>query len=164
VAADNATAAQIVDDPALYPSLADASGLSLAGYTYFPPTLGNPYLGYGTYSYAPRNFGMWAPYGAYSPYGVYGFGAYGYGYGYGGFAPGLSFPGRSILPTLPGSRPTYLPNLPIRIPGTSTGLGSGSVYHMPTPSIGTSRPGVMASPSMPRPAAAGAPVVRGGRH
>ena len=161
VAADNATAAQIVDDPALYPSLADASGLSLAGYTYFPPTLGNPYLSFGTYSYAPRNFGMWAPYGAYSPYN-YGYSPYGYGYGYGGLAPVLGFPGRSILPILPGSRPTSLPTLPIRIPGSSTGLGSGSVYRPPMPSIG-SRPGVMGAPSVARPSG-GAPAVHGGRH
>jgi hypothetical protein len=49
IAADNATASQIVDDPALYPDLSDLSGLALAGYTYFPPTLGGSYMGYGVY-------------------------------------------------------------------------------------------------------------------
>jgi len=166
VAADNATAAQIVDDPALYPTLADASGLSLAGYTYFPPTLGNPYMSYGS-MYAPRNFGIWAPYGAGfgygGMYGGMGYGGYGgYGYGIGGF-PTLSFPGRSAYPGLPGlNRTTGLPPLPIRIPGTTTGAGSG--YHPPAVSFPISRPGVIATPYVPRAAPpVAAPAVHGGR-
>jgi len=159
VAADNATAAQIVDDPALYPNLADASGLSLAGYTYFPPTLGNPYMSYGS-MYAPRNFGIWAPYGAGFGYGGYGYG--GYGYGFGG-APVLTFPGRSAYPGLPGmNRIPRLPALPIRIPGTSTGVGSG--YHPPAVSFPISRPGVIATPPIPRAAPPmSAPAAHGGR-
>jgi hypothetical protein len=166
VAADNATAAQIVDDPALYPSLADASGLSLAGYTYFPPTLGNPYMSYGS-MYAPRNFGVWTPYGT-----GFGYGGMGYGYGYGGYGYGFggspiltfpgTFPGRSGYPGLPGlNRTTGLPPLPIRIPGTTTGVGSG--YRPPTYSFPTSRPGVIGSPSGPRVAPPVAAPMHGGR-
>src|ERR1035438_2423214 len=69
--ADNATAAQIVDDPALYPNLIDASGLAMAGYTYFPPTLGYPYMSYGMYG--PSTYG--------SHLGSYGY-SYGPGVGY----------------------------------------------------------------------------------
>jgi hypothetical protein len=119
IAADNATAAQIVDDPALYPNLIDASGLSLAGYTYFPPTLGYPYMSYGTYG--P---GM---YGAYS-------GSYGYGYGYGTpytlryLTPGL--PGRITLPSVPSRLPPlggYHPG--VGFPATRPGIGSPSIPH-----------------------------------
>ncbi|HWD00629.1 MAG TPA: hypothetical protein VG456_27925 [Candidatus Sulfopaludibacter sp.] len=150
VAADNATAAQIVDDPALYPSLADASGLSLAGYTYFPPTLGNPYMSYGSFyspNYGLRNFGVWAPYGSgfgyggLGGYGAYGYGAYGYGYG---GAPLLTFPGRPLLPALPIRQPTRMPTF---------GTGTGSVYHPPTSSFPTVRPGIGAMPGASRPVA-----------
>jgi hypothetical protein len=65
LAADNAIAAEIVDDPALYPGLADTSGLAFAGYTYFPTTIGNPYVGYSTYGalnpYVGSYYGL--PYG-----------------------------------------------------------------------------------------------------
>jgi hypothetical protein len=59
IAADNATAAQIVDDPALYPDLANLSGLSLAGYTYFPPTMGSSYMGYGVYGLGSAYLGSY---------------------------------------------------------------------------------------------------------
>lgn len=149
VAADNATAAQIVDDPALYPSLADASGLALAGYTYFPPTLGNPYMSYGTYG--ARTYGAWTPYGA-------GFGgAYGLGYGY-GYGPLLGYPRRSVYSPLPAG--VGLPSLPIRLPS----IGGG--YRPPASAFPTTRPGVAATPSIPHPAVTpmptAHPVVHGG--
>jgi|HubBroStandDraft_1064217.scaffolds.fasta_scaffold138832_1 hypothetical protein len=91
IAADNAAAADIVDDPALYPDLADASGLSMAGYTYFPATAGYSYLSYG-------NSGVWSPY----------VGSYGYVYG-----SSLGYLVRSLRPGFTGGitplplRPTY---------------------------------------------------------
>jgi hypothetical protein len=148
-----------VDDPALYPSLADASGLALAGYTYFPPAVTNPYMTFGTY--APRNYGAWTPYG-----GGPGFG-YGYGYGYpgmygfpgGGYGYGRVLGGNPLrsFPGLPGR--TVLPTLPVRSPGVVTG------YHPPTfPSFPTSRPGAVAAPAIPRPTAPASPgAVHGGR-
>jgi hypothetical protein len=123
VAADNATAAQIVDDPALYPNLAD--GLALAGYTYFPPTMGGyPYMGYGTY-------GTWSPYtwsypGYASPFG-YGPGIrYSFRPPYSGFGgvglpplrfhfPSVGYPGGG----LPVSRP-IIPHPPIGHPAPTT--------------------------------------------
>lgn len=138
IAADNATAAQIVDDPALYPNLIDASGLSLAGYTYFPPTLGYPYLGYQGV-YGPGAYGAWSPYAV-------GLGGLGYGFGYGyargpGFGPASVYSFQGGYPGL-GTRITPRPGIPVHAP-----LGGG--YHPPTLSFPTSRPGVM-SPSFPR--------------
>jgi hypothetical protein len=134
IAADDATAAQIVDDPALYPNLADGSGLALAGYTYFPPTMGYPYIGYGTY-------GAWSPYIA-----TY------YGYGYAlryGPRPGYTF--RPLYPGLPGG--VTLPPLHLRFPtvgGSHPGVG-----------FPTSHPGIL-FPSIPRPAPAAHPVIHVG--
>lgn len=140
IAADNATAAQIVDDPALYPDLANASGLSLAGYTYFPPTMGNPYMSYSPYG--PRPYGL-SPYA--TPYSFgYGFGS---GYGFGGYPVG------SFYRTIPGR--SVLPSLPLHMPA------AGSYYPRPVTSYPTTRPGVI-SPSMPR--TAPAPAIHGGRH
>jgi hypothetical protein len=134
IAVDNATAAQIVDDPALYPNLADASGLALAGYTYFPPTTGYPYMGYGTY-------GAWSPY-------VGGYYGYGYAFGYG---PGARYTFRPPYPGFSGG--VTLPPLHPRLPP----LGG---YH---PGVGfpISHP-VILPPSMPRPAPAARPAIHGG--
>lgn len=135
IAADNATAAQIVDDPALYPDLANASGLSLAGYTYFPPTTGYPYMSYSPYG--PRPYGL-------STYTT----PYSFGYGFGGYQVGSFYRG------VPGR--TVLPQLPVRMPAT------GGYYPRPVTPYPITRPGVIA-PSMPRPAAP-APAIHGGRH
>jgi len=109
--ADNATAAQIVDDPALYPDLADASGLAMAGYTYFPATTGYPYMSYGTY-------GAWTPYvGIYRGY-----------YGYGSRA---GYPLRMPYPGLPGGT---LPPLRLRLPVTG-GSRPGAGLPAPHPGI-----------------------------
>lgn len=127
IAADNAAAADIVDDPALYPDLADASGLALAGYTYFPATAGYSSMGAGAN-------------GVYSPY----VGSY-YGYTYGsslgyivrGLRPGLT---RGVT-TLP-LRPTY-----------PTGLGyhpgGGLTTPHPILSAPIPRPSTVGHPSVP---------------
>jgi hypothetical protein len=141
ISADNATAAQIVDDPALYPAT-DLSGLALAGYTYFPPTIGSPYLGYGGY-------------GGY-PYAGYG--------GYGGYGFGNPYLGSYFSPRFGQSSVyTYRPIFP--------GLSGVSVQppHLRLPGGGAPppRPGLH-SPSLPRPVPvtphpAPHPVIRGGR-
>jgi hypothetical protein len=141
IAADNATAAQIVDDPALYPDLANLSGLSLAGYTYFPPTIGAPYMSYSQYMSRPY-------YGGMPPY-VVGTG-YGFRYGYYGFS---GRPVGSFNQGLPVR--TYMPQLPVRSPI----LGGSSPR--PVTAYPTTRPGVM-GPSVGRPMPA-APAVHGGR-
>jgi hypothetical protein len=126
VAADNAAAADIVDDPALYPDLADASGLSLAGYTYFPATTGYPYLSYG-------NYGVWSPYVA----------SY-YRYGYGssvGYILRSPHPGLTGGATLP-LRPTYPTGLGYR-PG-----GGLSTPH-PILTAPMPRPSTVVHPSAP---------------
>ncbi|SPE38561.1 exported hypothetical protein [Candidatus Sulfopaludibacter sp. SbA3] len=142
IAADNATAAQIVDDPALYPNLIDASGLALAGYTYFPPTLAYPYMSYNMYG--PSIYGAWSPYASLYRYG------YGFGLGLSG-AYGL----RYLTPGLPG-RVTW-PSQVLHIP-------TGGTYH-PSGAFPLTRQGVGA-PSMPHlvPAAPHPAVVHGGRH
>ncbi len=175
IAADNATAAQIVDDPALYPNLIDASGLSMAGYTYFPPMVGNPYLGYG---------GIYSTYGpgGYAGY-LESFGAYGYPYalgsGYGLRSPYPGVPGRIGVGGLP-----RLPNNGVGVggyrPGGYTGVG---VYHPGVGGAGGIRPGGLGGSglggyhpgggfstrpglggtAMPHPAG-GAPAIHGGRH
>jgi hypothetical protein len=134
IEADNATAAQIVDDPALYPSLADGSGLALAGYTYFPPTMGYPYLGYGTY-------GAWTPYiGSY----------YGYGFAF-RYGPTPAYTFRPLHPGLP-SRITLPPlHFPLPAPGG---------YH-PGPGIPPSRTGIV-PPSTPHSAPVAHPAVPAG--
>jgi hypothetical protein len=111
VAADNNTADQIVDDPALYPDLADASGLSLAGYTYFPATTGYPSATYG-------NYGAWNPYiGSYN------------GYAYGS---SLIYTQRTLRPGLPGG--LILP--PLRLPYPSPGgYRLGGTYPAPRPVV-----------------------------
>lgn len=115
ITADNATASQIVDDPALYPGLADFSGLALAGYTYFPPTVGNPYLGYGAYGFGNPYMGnpyMGNPYLG-SSYGLrYGLGAaYPFRPQHTGFSGVAAPPLRLYLPGVgtPGSRPAIHP-------------------------------------------------------
>ena len=180
IAADNATASQIVDDPALYPNLIDASGLSMAGYTYFPPMVGNPYLGYG---------GIYSTYGpgGYAGY-LESFGAYGYPYalgsGFGLRSPYIGMPGRigpGVLPRLPNSGGAYNPGgIGGYRPGGYTGVG---VYHPGVGGAGGIRPGGLGGSgiggyhpgggfstrpglggtAMPHPAG-GAPAIRGGRH
>jgi hypothetical protein len=124
IAADNATAAQIVDDPALYPDLADASGLALAGYTYFPSTVGYPYMSYGTYT-------AWGPH----------IGGY-YGYGY---APRPGYPFRPLYPGLPGG--VTQPPLRLRFPTPGgyhpVGRFPTSRPAIPAPSIPHSAPGAI---------------------
>jgi hypothetical protein len=80
IASDNATAAEIIDDPNQFDT---ASGLASGGFTYFPPT-GMPSLGIGN----PYGLSFWSPYqptlaAIWNP--VYLYGAYGpvYGPGYG---------------------------------------------------------------------------------
>lgn len=130
--ADNAMADQIVDDPALYPDLGDASGLAMAGYTYFPTTTGNPYMNYGSYG----AYGTYGTYGTWSPYiGLY------RGYAYGS---SLGYILRSARPGLPGTlplRPTY--------PG-GVGYHPGGGYPSPRPIIGA---------PVPRTAPAAHPIV-----
>jgi len=113
IAADNAAAADIVDDPALYPDLADASGLALAGYTYFPATAGS-YMGYGAN-------GVWSPY--VGPY---------YGYTY----------GSSLMYVNRGLRPGSIrgvTTLPLRTTFPS-GIGYHPGGGLPTPRPILSRP------------------------
>ncbi len=153
VEADNATAAQIVDDPALYPSLADASGLALAGYTYFPPTMGYPYMSYGMYG--P---GVYGSYGNYlSSYGVYGYPyALPMGYGLRGAYTGL--PGRIGLPSLPGTT-TRLPAIGgSGISGGGYGGRVGAGAYRPPSGLGGYHPGIGA-PIATRPGL-GSPVAR----
>jgi hypothetical protein len=175
IAADNATASQIVDDPALYPNLMDASGLSMAGYTYFPPMINNPYLGYGgVYStYGPGGYA-----GYLGSFGVYGY-PYALGSGYNLRYPYRGVPGRIGLGGLParlpgvgvggyrpggyggggGYRPGGLGGPGGTRPGGLGGYGAGG-YH---PGAGYStRPG-LGGTSMPHPAG-GAPAPHGGRH
>jgi hypothetical protein len=125
VAADNAAAADIVDDPALYPDLADASGLALAGYTYFPATAGYSYMSYG-------NYGVWNPY--VSSY---------YRYGYGS---SVGYIVRSLHPGLTGGAP-----LPLR-PTYPGGVGYHPGGGLPTPHPILSappRPATVVHPSVP---------------
>ncbi len=139
IAADNAIAAQIVDDPAMYPNLGDASGfapgLALAGYTYFPPMMGYPYLGYSTY-------GAWNPY----------IGSY--------YSPGFVPSGRYAFHTLyPGIGVTSSPGY-LRFPSLGGGyhpITSVPIGHAP---IGRA-PGL--SPSIPRSGPIPHPAVHGGR-
>ncbi|MDR3698930.1 MAG: hypothetical protein P4L56_04795 [Candidatus Sulfopaludibacter sp.] len=164
IAADNATASQIVDDPALYPNLIDASGLAMAGYTYFPPMVNNPYLGYGgIYSiYGPGGYA-----GYLGSYGVYGY-PYAMGSGYGPRSPYPGVPGRIGLPGGPnrlpsggvgGYRPGGYTGVGGNRPGGLGGYGAGG-YH---PGAGYStRPG-LGGTSMPHPAGGG-PAIHGGRH
>ena len=64
VSADNAIAAQIVDDP----SVIDSSGLALGGYTYFPPAA---IYATGSGMWSPYGFNSWYPYSLYSPGYIY---------------------------------------------------------------------------------------------
>ncbi len=131
VAADNATAAQIVDDPALYPNLSD--GLASAGYTYFPPTIGYPYMGYGTYA-------TWSPYTSSYP-------GYGYAFGYG---PGTRY---IFRPPYSGSGGVGLPPLRFHFP---------SVGGYPGVASPISRP-VLPHPPIPHPTPTTArPIIPGG--
>jgi len=98
VAADNAVAGQIVDDP----SALDSPGLPIWGYTYFPQ-IGSPVAGAGLWS--PYGFSAWTPYSMYFPgytyrwmySGLYG-GLYGGGLGGGRY---LGYP-RIGIPRRPG--------------------------------------------------------------
>jgi hypothetical protein len=132
VAADNATAAQIVDDPALYPNVAD--GMALAGYTYFPPTMGGyPYMGYGTY-------GTWSPY-------TWSYPGYGSAFGYG---PGMRY---LFRPPFSSSGGVGLPPLRFRFPSVGGFPGGG---------LPISRP-VIPHPPIPHPAPTTAhPITRSG--
>ena len=125
IAADDATAAQIVDDPALYPDLGDISGLALAGYTYFPPTINYPYLLRGTY-------GAWTPY----PAGYYGYeSAFGYG-------PGARYTVRPLYPG-PGRA---LPTLHFPYPSQG-GYHPGAGFHPGISSPSIPRPAPAARPT-----------------
>jgi hypothetical protein len=138
IAADNATAAQIVDDPSLYPSAVDLSGLALGGYTYFPPTMGNPYLGYG--AYGPGNSYIGSYYGPrYGP---------GLAYPYRPLYPGSLYPGALY----PGVSSFTAPSLHLHLPGTGTPI-SRPVTHPPA----TPRPVLVPHPVTPHPA------IHGGR-
>ena len=163
IEADNNTAAQIVDDPALYPSFGDPSGLVMAGYTYFPPTLGYPYMGYnmygpGVYSRYLTSYGVYGyPYMGVPVYGGYG------AYGARGLSPLPIFPGRTGLPALPVRPPTS--GTTIGGYGHPTGyrppLGVGGGYRPPVSAPIATRPG-LGAPAAPRPAAG--PAMHGGRH
>jgi hypothetical protein len=126
IAADNAAAADIVDDPALYPDLPDASGLALAGYTYFPATAGYPYMSYGTY-------GVWNPYVA----------SY-YRYGYGS---SVGYIVRSLRPGLTGGAP--LPLRPTYPTGVGYHPGGGLTTPHPILSSPMPRPSTAVHPSVP---------------
>jgi hypothetical protein len=112
VAADNATAAEIIDDPNQFDSV---SGIASGGFSYFPPTgmpslgIGNPY-GLSFWSpYQPTLTAMWNPtylYGAYGPV-------------YGALHPGWPV-GVSRYPS-----PIYFPR-----PIYSRPIGTTSPYHV----------------------------------
>jgi hypothetical protein len=119
IAADNATAAQITDDPALYPDLADASGLAMASYTYFPPTVGLPYSTYGAYA-------AYTPYLGSSYYGYYSY-AVRSGYALRPLSTGLP---SGTLPPLRLHYPTtgiYHPG--VGVPITRPGMVTPSIPH-----------------------------------
>jgi hypothetical protein len=124
--ADNATAAEIFDDPAMV----DPSGLVMGGFSRFPIT-GIPSLGLGS----PYGLSFWSPFqpslnALYIP--VYQYAPLYLGYGYPGYYPGVAGGLRGILP---GS-------------GIGTGIGTRYPYGGISPSpLGTRYPYGGISPS-----------------
>lgn len=134
ISADNATAAEIVDDP----SRMDPSGLAFGGFSYFPPT-GVPSLGISN----PYGVSFWSPYQA-ALSSMY-ISPYLYGPLYPGWPSGLRYYPRGL-------------GMPLRI-GTGTGLRPGGI----TPTRGTFTPMPQMAPHPAAPhAAAPHGVARGG--
>jgi len=151
MAADNATAAGIIDDPSQF----DSAGLALGGYTYFPQ-LGTSSLGVSN----PYGVSFWSPYQSvlssiYNPMNLYGYGGLGYrGYG----LPHSGWP--SAVSTSPSGlrvqpRPIYpVPiSIPMRVGQRVHPIGAPSLPrtpihtapthtlpHPPPPTVGTHTP------------------------
>lgn len=123
VAADNATAAEITDDPSQF----DADGLAVGGYSYFPQGVISP-LGMNS----PYGLSFWSSYQSmlnsiyFPPY---------VGYAYGGVYGWPTRGGWPVRVGSPGGLHTYRPI------GVPWGVGSGAVH----PGIGPSR-GPVTSP------------------
>lgn len=129
IATDNATAANIIDDPSQFDN---AAGIAAGGFTYFPPTGISP-LGISN----PYGVSFWSSYQSmlnsiyFPPYLSYGYG--GYRTGWPGGAIGV---GSTAWPVRIGTHPSPLHQYPIVLPNRP-----GAYRH----------PGVAPSPRVPYP-------------
>jgi len=125
VSADDAIAADIVDDP----SKMDASGLAAGGFSYFPMT-GVPSLGITN----PYGVSFWSPYQStlsslYFPSYMYGSLYSGWPSSYGLYPRRITFPthgGSGLHPGIsPSPRVPFTPPRPLPRPAPHTGIGAG---------------------------------------
>lgn len=144
VAADNATAAEIIDDPSQFDN---ATSLAWGGFTYFPPT-GMPSLGIGN----PYGLSFWSPYQStltamWNPIYLYGgylpvYGGYGIGIGHGsrvGWPVGVHpYPSTPIYTSRPGYTrpisPTWHPGVGVTSPRPV--YSPPHTFGHPVPSVG----------------------------